>query len=375
MKIAVVVRGEINSFEKLGNIWNNVFFKLYPQHEFKIFLHTWKTQRYQPQNSEDTIPDAKFNISELSDEYIHKQIEYIRPAHYSLGRENEVWDTLDRIYETNKNDKLLQALKDQYIDNSGMMYRMRTIANGVFDHSSYPLEQESSKIESILNLRQKINQVFCLGFAAEEMLKYCDNNKWEPDLVLLTRLDAVPVVTEESVFEDILSQIHKIESSPYKVNDNVVLCPRMYCSNNMIWNNDLIFITTFKTSKFIFESKSICEMIFDALTGSNALYKITLRTGMPTNIAMEGLWHDFLFYNVCVAIAENISHRPKWLSRLARNYMLDTIPDDSLILDAREQREIIGKIFDIPDTSIKCNIVNEVSHDELNRLKDILKRN
>ncbi len=163
MKIAVLLRGQTKFADIGAELFKKQVAERFPQHEFKVFMHTWKS-RATTADIETTVDDTPIDrcfsvyslpVDTILNDYIRKWDPYL--ARHHIGTENELFRLAKQIIKSNLEDEtFIDWWHKQYVPNSD--YSMS------FDQVFAPTNDSLRRLIDKSNVKKSIFNVESTGF-------------------------------------------------------------------------------------------------------------------------------------------------------------------------------------------------------------------
>jgi hypothetical protein len=234
MKIAVLLRGQPRFSNHGAEFFRKFVVDRFPEHEFKIFIGTWKTisnVMEKPINPSTPIYGREYDQTMLSLEQAIDLIKNWKPAGFHITAEKELFSLIKKTYtalimNTEKYDAL-RLLLDDPTEPNGKNLLVPGHLDVMFESPEYLIENLiwGNKIElsdemytlkrSLINNQYLFGQIYSLGKSYMMFEHYCEKEDYKPDLVWSSRMDMIHWYNNANVFEkikknlEIAEDIHK----------------------------------------------------------------------------------------------------------------------------------------------------------------------
>lgn len=223
MKIAVLLRGQARFAELGAQVFNKYVRDRFPQHEFKVYIATWKSMSL-TMSTEQTDPNAvcygrEFHQEILSEEEVAKTIMSWSPARFNIYKEQVLANLVRNIMLKNQGDseyiKWIEKTLTENKKRDGLQLLRPATPLNIFAEnlneaygrilSDQPLilsDGAQALKRQAINIQYILGQVFSAGKAHDVLQKHIKVDGWEPDLIWVTRPDWYGWLEHENYFSD-----------------------------------------------------------------------------------------------------------------------------------------------------------------------------
>lgn len=270
MKIAVLLRGQPRFSDYGADLFRKFVQDRFPEHEFDIFIATWKTISNTMEKTID--PDAvvygrEYDQTLLEIDETIDLIKKWRPKRFDVTFEKELFDLLKTIYielvsDVEKYEALRELLDEE--DGKEPLNGKNVLVPGytnVFESKEYlitnliwgnKIELSESAYElkrNMINNQYLFGQVYSAGKSYEAFEIYCKDNNYTADLVWSTRQDMIHWFNRAESFDVIKKDLERLEGEqkfPHMMVDKIEV------QKGRPWVSDYNFYMLPETADHIF---------------------------------------------------------------------------------------------------------------------------
>lgn len=205
MKIAVLIRGQLKNCKVSAKLFQKGIIERYPQHDFKVFMHTWNTE---PQftTSESTRGVMREGLLQtIPPEILNERINYFNPTRYVIETPIDFSKILMGICKKTHNDfKFIEWLNEYKKDWPDAITMGAAAIKFMYD----PPNDKTLFEVGLIEANYYLAQTYSACRANEILQDYCDDTGYEPDLIFIHRAD-VALNTNDSKWDNFFDNIHE----------------------------------------------------------------------------------------------------------------------------------------------------------------------
>lgn len=256
MEIALLIRGQMKNWKLASVGLQKQLIDRYPQHNFKIFLHTWTTE---PKNTGGIFPkslDKYGYLQEIPQDDLEMRISKFTPTCYSISSPVEFSKLIMSICkETHYDKKFINWIRSY----QGEEYRGGS--NSLKFIYNPPAEKHQFQ-RRLIETNYMLGQYYSACKTSELLHNYTQETGWIPDIVHAIRADVLLDTSrpaDASLYEDLDEVLTALKSDKNVLRFGIhrnrnaldpVIVRRITGKKSRLWFCDFNFFFSFNTSKY-----------------------------------------------------------------------------------------------------------------------------
>lgn len=331
MKIAVLLRGQPRFSEQGAKLFNKFVRDRFPEHEFSIFIASWKTisnVMEKPHDPNDKIYGREYDQTLLSYDDTIKLIKPWGPRKFSITPEYNLFDILKDTYTellSSKNKEKYDALTTLLMNESlnGKNLLLPGHLDVIFESKEFLVSNIlwGNKIElsdpvyelkrNMINNQYLLGQIYSAGKSYTTFKEYSEEFDYCPDLIWSTRPDAIHWFNSHEGFNIIKKDLERIEKEKKYPN---IFVDKVEIHNGKPWASDYNFYMLPETAHHSFDdiNQKIRTWILEdtlsmlSVIGSGPALQHVLWTNFLRNCNIMPLFYNIKEHSSLIRPKQNI---------------------------------------------------------------------
>lgn len=323
MEIAVVLKGQPRLVELGAAFFDRLVVQRHgAAHNFSTFYHSWDT-RSRTMSSSNTAQKScakEFNTEIIPTEQVIGMFGAFNPVSGSVTNDHEIYSLARKIITTNRKNIVLKDFYQQHLKkmlkdtntDSRLSFIFFQSTEDLFDpHNLLNLSDEMAHrtriniIWDINRLAYILGQIVSSCKAIEVMVSHCERTGYRPDIVWLTRPDAVTWLPG-NFFKNLPVVLSRLQNRP-----NPVICKEVSGSGGNVYVDDYNFFMSYDTAKKFFKYGNYHDAILEIFTDMHHLSLSLLGAGNTVQHLLWGkLGYDCWFSPPMENMIDHIVIRP-----------------------------------------------------------------
>lgn len=306
MKIAVLLRGQPRFSEHGARFFEKFVRERFPEHEFEIFIGTWKTVSNvmdKPLPKDAVIYGREYDQRLLGLDEVIKIVKNWKPKKFIVTLENELFDVLKTTYATLLKDEekfaaLRQIIQNEKGDPNGRHLVIPGHLDVIFESKDFLVDNLvwGNKLEyaepvwelkrNIINTQYLLGQIFSAGKAYDIYNEWATDNNYKPDLIWYSRQDMIHWYNSPEAFDTMKRDLERMERDK---DYPQVLADRVEVYDGRPWASDYNFYMLPDTATHLYSD--IKQKISDWILNDTRLLMSAIGSGPALQ---HVLWLNFM---------------------------------------------------------------------------------
>lgn len=243
MKIAILLRGQMKNCALGSILLQRTLIERYPEHDFKVFVHTWTTT---PKLNKAPMEINSYGyLNEHSYEEIEDLVKLFDPVAYQIDSPHILSNVIKEITDHTHNDT-------SFIDwwNKHELSMNKSNQTSFMNFLLCPNTNKGNRYREngYISANYKLGQTYSAGAVHEVYKKYCEQENYKADIVINTRAD-IAWTTMNEKYDNLISDLKAAldNASMFGCTPDPVIVQGLRGIGPNNWFCDLRFVSTHDT--------------------------------------------------------------------------------------------------------------------------------